>query len=138
MFLLDTNVVSALRKKDAAAVRWLSAQQRGTSWLSVMTLGEIRRGIEMKQRKDAEAARHLASWFAAIRGEFGQRVLSVNEAVALEWGRISALRTRGEADSLIAATAIVHDLLLVTRNVADFQDTGVSLVNPWDALGTTR
>lgn len=138
MFLLDTNVVSALRKKEAAAVQWLSSQQRGTTWLSVITLGEVRRGIEMKRRKDPEAAHHLASWLAEMRGEFGRRVLGVDEAVALEWGRISALRTCGEADSLIAATAIVNNLLLVTRNVADFRDTGVSLINPWDALGTMR
>jgi len=132
MFLLDTNVVSALRKKDFASVRWLSAQRRGTTWLSVITLGEVRRGIEMKRRKDPEAARHLASWFTRMRGDFEHRILGVDELVALEWGRISALRTRGAADALIAATAIVHDMAVVTRKVADFQDTGVALVNPWD------
>ncbi|MBX3566551.1 MAG: type II toxin-antitoxin system VapC family toxin [Rhizobiaceae bacterium] len=133
MFLLDTNVISALRKKDKAAVAWLSAQPYGSTWLSVVTLGEIRRGIEMKLRKDMHAANHLISWFARIRVEFAEKILNVDEAVALEWGRISAMRTRGEADSLIAATALVHNLVLVTRNVTDFHDAGPVVVNPWDA-----
>lgn len=133
MFLLDTNVISALRKKDTAAVAWLSAQPYGSTRLSVVTLGEIRRGIEMKLRKDRDAAHHLISWFSKIRAEFAEKVLGVDEAVALEWGRISSMRTRGEADSLIAATAIVHNLVLVTRNVTDFNDVGAVVVNPWDA-----
>lgn len=73
----------------------------------------------------------LAEWLRKLRHEHGHRVLPVTDQVAVEWGRLSALRPRGEADGLIAATALVHDLVVVTRNVSDFDDTGVTVVDPW-------
>lgn len=85
----------------------------------------------MKLRRDMHAAHHLISWFARIRVEFAEKMLGVDETVALEWGRISAMRTRGEAEILIAATAVVHNLVLVTRNVSDFHVVGAVVVNPW-------
>ncbi|MDX8453471.1 type II toxin-antitoxin system VapC family toxin [Mesorhizobium sp. VK9D] len=133
MFLLDTNVVSAARKRKGSVADWLVRQDRQSFFLSVITLGEIARGIEMKRRNDSDAANHLATWFHGLRHSYENRILDIDEKIAAEWGRISALRTRGDADGLIAATALVHDLILVTRNVADFNDTGVTIFNPWES-----
>lgn len=130
MFLLDTNILSAARKAEGSAAEWMIRQERDSLFVSVITLGEISRGIEMKRRVDPEAANRLAIWFQGIRDNYASRLLGVDERIALEWGRISAKRTRGDADGLIAATAVVHDLIVVTRNVQDFADTGVTVLNP--------
>ncbi len=131
-FLLDTNVVSASRKREPVVMTWLAANAGLDSWLSVVTIGEIERGIHLKRRKDPASADHLAAWLRRLRSDYAARTIDVDERVALEWGRLGAIRTRGEADTLIAATASVHGLILVTRNTADFADTGIALVNPWD------
>ncbi|MBN9232561.1 MULTISPECIES: type II toxin-antitoxin system VapC family toxin [Phyllobacteriaceae] len=131
MFLLDTNVVSAARKRQPAVTKWLADRERGDLSLSVVTLGEIARGIHMKQRHDPTTANHLAVWLQMLRHDYGNRILGIDERIAIEWGRIAALRTRGVPDGLIAATAAVHGLTIVTRNVADFEDTGLAIVNPW-------
>lgn len=131
MFLLDTNVVSTARKNKGLVADWMARQERRSLFLSVITLGEIARGIEMKRRSDPRAANHLGSWFHGLRHSYEDRILGIDERVAVEWGRVSAIRTRGDADGLIAATAFVHDLILVTRNVADFDDTGVTVLDPW-------
>ena len=131
MFLLDTNVVSAGRKPDPAIARWISLQDGNALFLSVITLGEITRGIVMKQRTDPAAATALSSWLAGLRNNYADRILDVDEKVAVRWGHIAAVRTRGDADGLIAATAMAYDLTIVTRNVADFEDIGVALLNPW-------
>ena len=133
MYLVDTNVVSEGRRGASAAVRWLRSVDPLTIHLSVITLGEIMRGVSLKRRTDPRAAEHLAEWLEKLRHDHADRVLTVTDRIAVEWGRIAALRPRGDADGLIAATAIVHDLIIVTRNVADFRDTRASLVNPWDA-----
>ena len=78
------------------------------------------------------AAAHLAEWLRKLRHDHADRILTVTDEIAVEWGRIAAIRPRGDIDGLIAATAIVHDLILVTRNIADFEDTGASVVNPWE------
>ncbi len=98
----------------------------------MITLGEIERGIVLIKRRDATAASILETWFQNIKREYAQSILPVSEDIAIEWGRISALRTRNIADALIAATAIVHNLTLVTRNVTDFSDLPIKLINPWD------
>ena len=131
MFLLDTNVVSEARRRTPEAVDWLKSADPDKLYLSVISLGEIERGIAMKQREDRPAAGHLAVWLETLRREFADRLLPIGDEIALEWGRIAALRPRGDADGLIAATAIVHDLILVTRNTADFEDTRAPLINPW-------
>ncbi len=131
MYLVDTNVVSEARRNAPEAVAWLRAAPPASIYLSVITLGEIMKGVAMKARADRQAAGHLAEWLGKLRREFADRILPISDHVAVEWGRIAALRPRGDADGLIAATAKVHDLILVTRNVADFDDAGVSIVNPW-------
>ncbi|APG88001.1 VapC toxin protein (plasmid) [Sinorhizobium americanum CCGM7] len=90
------------------------------------------RGIALKQRSDPKSAAHLAEWLRKLRHDHGDRILPVTDQISVEWGRIVAIRPRGDIDGLIAATAIVHDLILVTRNVKDFRDTGVSVINPWE------
>ena len=91
------------------------------------------RGVALKRKSDSQTAARLTEWLEQLRHDHADRILPVTDRIALEWGRIAAVRPRGEIDGLIAATAIVHDLILVTRNVADFEDTGVSLINPWSA-----
>lgn len=131
MYLLDTNIVSDARKRVPSVQQWLESKTSTELFVSVITLGEIARGIEMKSRRDPIAADHLLTWLHRTRTTFADRTLPITEAIAIEWGRLAAIRTRGDADGLIAATALVHDLVLVTRNVADFEDTGVTLLNPW-------
>ena len=110
-------------------------------WLSVLTVGEIKKGADLLDagtRKD-----RVDAWLSDLRATFGDRVLPVDEAVALQWGAISAagrragVRIRPErrpVDALLAATALCHELKLATRNVADFEGTGVVVVNPWDGM----
>jgi predicted nucleic acid-binding protein len=131
MYLVDTNVVSEARRNTPEAVAWLRSAPPLSIYLSVITLGEIMKGVALKERSDRRTAGHLAEWLQTLRQEFSDRILQISDHVAIEWGRIAALRSRGDADGLIAATARVHDLILVTRNVADFDDVGVSIVNPW-------
>lgn len=131
MFLLDTNIVSAARKKDPVVAEWISSQDRESLYLSVLTLGEVSRGAIMKARKDAVAAKHLEAWLARLRRAYENKILDITEDIGVEWGRIAAIRTRDPVDGLIAATALVHNLAVVTRNVADFADTGVAVLNPW-------
>ena len=132
MFLVDTNVVSEARRGSDEAVKWLRSVNPLDVHLSVITLGEVMRGIALKQKADPQAASHLAQWLQTLRRDHADRILPVTDKIALEWGRIAASRPRGDADGLIAATAIVHNLIIVTRNVGDFDDTRASVLNPWD------
>ncbi|AOO81622.1 type II toxin-antitoxin system VapC family toxin [Bosea vaviloviae] len=132
MYLVDTNIISEARRGSPPALTWLRSVAPGSVHLSTLTLGEIMLGIALKQRSDPKAAGHLAEWLRRIRHDHADRILPVTDQISVEWGRIAAIRPRGDVDGLIAATAIVHDLILVTRNVVDFDDTGVSVINPWD------
>ncbi|WP_455274818.1 PIN domain-containing protein [Rhizobium herbae] len=132
MYLVDTSIISEATRGAPEAIAWLRSQDPDGVYLSVITLGEIMRGITQKQTTDRRAAAHLAEWLRKLRHAHAERILPITDQVAVEWGRLAALRPRGDADGLIAATAIVHDLIVVTRNVNDFDDAGVSVINPWD------
>lgn len=133
MYLVDTNVISDARRKIPQALSWLQSVPPDEVFLSVVTLGEIARGIAQKQRTDPRAAQVFERWLARLRTTHKARILPITDVIAIEWGRLAAERPRGDADGLIAATAIVHGLTVVTRNVRDFADTGVPCINPWEA-----
>ncbi|HEY5105698.1 MAG TPA: type II toxin-antitoxin system VapC family toxin [Caulobacteraceae bacterium] len=131
MYLVDTNVLSEARRGRPEARDWLRSVDPDQVFLSVVTLGEIMKGISQKTRSDAAAAISLHRWLEQLRVDHARRILPISDEVALEWGRMAAVRPRDMADTLIAATAAVHRKILVTRNVADFNDLGVPIVDPW-------
>ena len=132
MYLVDTNVLSEARRGTHQARIWLRSVDPATIYLSVITLGEIMKGIALKMRTDASAAGTLTVWLEQLRHDHGDRILPICDRVALEWGRLAAERPRGMADGLIAATAAVHSKIIVTRNVEDFLDTRLPVINPWN------
>lgn len=140
MFLLDTVVISELRKArpDSGVVRWISKCQDEQLFLSVISIGEIERGIEKQRKADVGFADELAVWLETLTRLYGDRVLSITPAIARRWGRLSAVSSNNGADLLIAATALVHGLQVVTRNVSDFEPTGVVIVNPFKAHAARR
>src|SRR5258708_4814291 len=117
MYLIDTNVVSEARRGTGPAQDWLRSVDPGSVWLSVITIGEIMKGIALRGRTDPVQASTLTVWLERLRQEHANRVLPVTDRVALEWGQLAAVRSRGMADGLIAATARVHGKIIVTRNV---------------------
>jgi predicted nucleic acid-binding protein len=132
-YLLDTNVLSETRKKlaDERVMRFLSSAEPSVLFLSVLTLGELRKGVALKGRSDPSAARALGSWVDGLEFSFADRILGMDAATARLWGELSAQRPRPVVDTLLAATAVVHGLTLVTRNTVDVLDTGVTLLDPW-------
>ena len=134
MFLVDTNVVSALRRSERhpTVARWMAAQRTSDVYLSVMTIGEIERGIARVQRRDPPFAHDLSIWLNRVLGWYGERILPADLAVARRWGPISAAIGHKNTDLLIAATALEHGLTVVTRNVSDFEPTGVPVLNPFE------
>ena len=133
-FLLDTNVVSELRKKERCAPKvsaWAATVTRNQDFLSVLVVGELVRGAILKRRTDPQMADALARWIARLTHLYAERILPVTLEIAQEWGRLSALRPIPPEDGLLAATALAHRLTLVTRNVKNVEGLGVSLLNPW-------
>ena len=132
MYLLDTNVVSELRRPrpDAAVVEWVAGTP-DRQFLSVVVIGELTRGVELLRRTDLHQGQALTEWLTALIHDFADSILPVTVQVAVAWGRLAARRPLPTGDGLIAATALVHDLTLVTRNVRDFEGTGVQLLNPF-------
>ncbi|AJP49113.1 recombinase [Rugosibacter aromaticivorans] len=133
-YLLDTNVLSELRRKtpNAGVVEWFARRPASTLFLSVLTLGELRKGVE--GMADADRRTALLDWLEAeLPIFFTGRILSVDVQVADRWGRLMAAAKRPvpAIDSLLAATAAHHGLSLVTRNVRDFVDSGLDVINPW-------
>jgi hypothetical protein len=132
MYLVDTNVISEARRGSKEARIWLCSIDPTTIYLSAITLGEIMRGIALKLRADARAAASLTAWLEQLRRDHSDRILPITDGIALEWGRLAAERPRGMADGLIAATAVVHTKIIVTRNVEDFSDVGIPVIDPWN------
>ncbi len=133
MYLVDANVVSEAQRGAVEAIGWLRSVIPLDVHLSVITLGEIMRGVALKQKSIPVGAAHLTLWLQTLRLDHADRILPVTDAIAVERGRLVALRPHSDADGLIAATAIAHDLIVVTRNVVDFGDTRANVVNPWAA-----
>ena len=131
-FLLDTNVVSEIRRgRDPGVRAWAREVDDIDLYLSVLTLGEIRKGIEMLRDRDPAQAEAFAHWLGELETRFADRILSIDVRVAEEWGRLNAASPRNTVDSLIAATAGIFGLTVVTRNTGDFQGCGIPLINPW-------
>jgi predicted nucleic acid-binding protein len=135
-FLLDTNIISEIRKgerADSTVTRWVVRTPIEEIGTSVIVLAEIRRGIELKRRRDQEQAKSLDRWFAQMRARLGDRVLPIDEPIADAWALLGIPDPLPLIDGLLAATAKVHGLILVTRNVADLHRTGVTLLDPFSA-----
>ena len=137
MFLLDTNVISELRRPDKAdrnVAAWANARPAASFFLSAISILEIELGALLIARRDAAQGVLLRAWIdQQILTRFEGRVLAVDTAVAQRCARLHVPDPRAERDALIAATALVHGLTVATRNVADFGSTGIAVINPWDA-----
>ena len=137
MFLLDTNVVSELRKAqsgraDAGVVAWARAVPASGLFVSAITVLELELGVLQVERRDAAQGAVLRTWLDQhVLPAFDGRILVVDAAVAQRCARLHVPDRRAERDALIAATALVHAMTVVTRNLADFEHAGVSLLNPW-------
>ncbi|WP_426233525.1 type II toxin-antitoxin system VapC family toxin [Pararhizobium sp. DWP3-4] len=136
-YLLDTNVVSELRKigdgkADANVVAWVGREDAASFFLSAITILELERGILGVQRRDARQGARLRTWLDShVRPEFAGRIIAIDDAVATRCAHLHILDRRNEVDALIAATALVHGLTVVTRNVKDFEGTGAIIADPW-------
>ncbi len=137
-YLLDTNVVSELRKvgdgkADPNVTTWVSARDSRDLYISAITVLELERGILSIQRRDIAQGSRLRAWMDdRVRPEFAGRVIAIDDAVATRCAHLHIPDRRNEADAIIAATALVHGLVVVTRNIQDFQGTSVVLVDPWN------
>ncbi|MFO0604508.1 MAG: type II toxin-antitoxin system VapC family toxin [Polyangiales bacterium] len=135
MFLVDTNVLAELRKGarcDPHVARWSGRHPTSAMWISVITLGEIRKGVELVRPRDPSQAAALEAWLLRVTGAFSGRTLALDATVADAWGRMNARSQLPAIDGLLAATASAHGLVLATRNVRDFARAGVALVNPFE------
>lgn len=132
-FLVDTNVVSEARRAacDPNVRAWFDAAPTDRLYLSVLVVGEIRLGIERRRRRDPVQAQVYENWLHALRRDFADRVIPITEEIAEEWGRMNASSLLPMADGLIAATARIHRLTVVTRNVGDFERAQVPVLNPF-------
>ena len=133
-YLLDTNVLSELRKQercDPHVAAWLARVNSSELFLSVLSIGEIRRGIELLRKRDPASARNLDRWLAGLEGHYSDRILPISVAVADRWGRLSPDQPLPVTDGLLAATALEHKLTVVTRNTDDFLRSGASTLDPF-------
>ncbi|MCX5958733.1 MAG: type II toxin-antitoxin system VapC family toxin [Cyanobacteria bacterium] len=137
MYLIDTMVLSELRRRqrDPGVVAWIARQQHDDLFLSVVSIGEIERGIARQRSTDPAFAEELASWLKRLLHLHRERMLAVDLPVARRWGQLSAALGHDSADLLIAATALEHGLTVVTRNLRHFTPTGVATLDPWQGEG---
>ncbi len=133
MFLIDTVTLSELRKRerDPAVVKWFERQRTTDLFLSVISIGEIERGIARQRTTDPGFAGALADWLDRVLTLYGERVVPFDLRTARRWGALSAARGNDGADLMIAATALEHGLTVVTRNVSDFEPSGVAVLDPF-------
>jgi predicted nucleic acid-binding protein len=134
-YLIDTNIISEVRKGakcDSNVASWYGSFDDADIYLSVLVLGEIRKGVERVRSGNPAQARALEKWLTTVVGSFAERILPIDQAVADEWGRMDAKRPVSTVDALLAATAKVHGMTLATRNVSDVADLGASFVNPFE------
>jgi predicted nucleic acid-binding protein len=136
-YLLDTNVVSETERKhpNRNVLKWLGETDPGITYLSGLTIGEIKKGVSKLASGKRKA--HIQNWLEDIRKQFGSRILPLTEQTFLIWGKMMGdFEQKGivrpALDSFLEATALEHDLILVTRNVRNFQDSSVTILNPWD------
>jgi len=132
MFLIDTDVLSALakRRRDARVEAWLAEQRNADLFVSVVSIGEIERGIALQRRSNPEFALALSTWLDRLLAAYGDRLLPFDLAAARRWGELSATVGNDSADLQIAATALENGLTVVTRNISDFAPTGVPVLDP--------
>ena len=133
-YLIDTNIISEVRKGarcDAHVAAWYASIADEDLYLSTLVLGEIRKGVELARPRDAGRAAALEHWLREIEVAFDGRVLGIDNAVSDQWGRMSAIRPIPVIDGLLAATALTHNLTLVTRNDRDVDGLGVTVLNPF-------
>ncbi len=132
MYLIDTDVLSALRRPDRnpEIVGWVSAQRAADLYLSVVTVGEIERGIARARTRDPGFADRLGAWLDSLLRLYSERILPVDKSVARRWGHLTGKHGHGSVDLFIAATALEHGLTVVTPNVRHFEPTGVAVLDP--------
>ena len=134
-YLLDTNIVSETRKTRAGerVIAFLGAVDASSLFISALTVGELRKGVEIKRRADPDAAARIGTWVEGIELAFADHILPVDSRVARRWGELSAERSRPVIDTLIAATALAHGLTLVTRDTGDRRGINLAVIDPWQA-----
>lgn len=138
MYLIDTNVISEQRKKDRTnpgVKRFFKqvAEQGERAYVSVITVGELRRGVELiRHRGDTTQAQKLETWLLAMLNDYAENILDFSTEEAQVWGRLRVPHYENALDKQIAATALTHDITLVTRNTVDFEGTGVRILNPFE------
>ncbi|HEV8688230.1 MAG TPA: type II toxin-antitoxin system VapC family toxin [Gaiellaceae bacterium] len=132
-FLLDTNVVSEIRKpnRNAGVSAWFEGVDSGDLYLSVLVVGEIKQGIERLRRRNPKQSDVFERWLTVLKKDFDERLLPVSSSVAERWGLLNSVRPLPVVDGLLAATAIEHDLTLVTRDDRTLAESGARLLNPW-------
>ena len=134
-YLIDTSIISEVRKGrrcDPNVASWYEKIEDASLYLSVLVIGEIRKGIESIRPKDTVQANAIENWLVVVDKAFGDRILPIDRAVANEWGRLNARRPLPVIDGLLAATANIHHMTLVTRNIAEIADLDVQFLNPFE------
>ena len=140
-YLIDTNIISEVRKGercDGHVAAWFASIDDEDIFLSVLVVGEIRKGIERARRTDPAQARALEKWLSTLRQSYGERILPIDQMIADEWGSMSAIRPLPTVDALLAATAKIHRMTLATRNVADVAGLGADVLNPFEPPASRR